>query len=243
MNNSNVNEHNAALRNILSQMYAAGFTRLECDELYYSVVSGRTDLPENTNGNTFEFFEAMLDAGVELDLHKMLARAAAIGYGPFADSCTATLLFELAKDHDENPLLMSAEPRLTYFNCKGMGNVSRYTDFVIRMIRISKNALNIELLGGKIDYNSGEAWIEIRHLADQTVDRLEIDKPGKWLTGGLYAQLQALASKSDGERSFWNICDGDEDMVLIYTTESIVRRLPAFGAFSFTEAWQGTVDT
>jgi hypothetical protein len=239
MNPSFYNDRNNSLRQIHAPMKAGGSTLQEFSEAHL-IIKPCEPLPASRHaGASFRFFEALLAAGIDFDFNAVLTRTALVGEGPLDQNFSPTLLYVLAKYHDENPYLGIITPRLTYFNGKWMRGIACYIDFVFRLVEITDGLLDIEIVGGVLDNKTGEAWIDVRHVGSQMTERWEISNHGKFMTGELYERLQRLAAERGRGRKFWNMCDGGEDMVFIFASESLVRQIPMSEKFSLTEAWQG----
>lgn len=239
MNTSLFSDRNNELRLLHSRSKAGALTIKDLSDAHIIPRPSEDTPVSRFLGSSFKFYEALLAAGIDMDLYVVLGRTALAGCDPHDKNCIATLLFLLAKYHDENPYLGSAHPRFTYFNGKWMCGISRYMDFVSRMIDITNGSLEIEILGGLLDNNTGEAWIDIRRTDTQLKERWEINNHGKFMTGELYERLQRLAAERGGGRKFLNMIDGGEDMVFIFAPESLIQQMPMSGKFSLTEAWQG----
>jgi hypothetical protein len=239
MKTSLYNDRNNALLQMHARMETEGLTEKELSDAHIMPLPGDNTPTARFLEASFKFYEALLAAGVDLNLNVALGRTALAGCDPHDKNYIATLLFLLAKYHDENPYLGSVCPRFTYFNGKWMCGIGRYIDFVSRLIDITNGSLEIEILGGLLDNNTGEAWIDIRHTDTQVSERWAIMEHGKFLTGELYERLQGVAAKRGGGRKFWSLCDGCEDMIFIFAPESLIRQIPMSEKFLLTEAWQG----
>ena len=239
MNPSFYNNRNNALRQIHAPVKTGGSTIQEFTEDYLITIPGEPLPGSRHGGASFRFYEALLAAGIDFDLNAVLTRTALVGEGPLDQNFSPTLLYSLAKYHDENPHLGIITPRLTYFNGKWMRGISCYIDFVTRLVDITDGLIDIEIVGGVLDYKTGEAWLDVRQTGSQLTERWEIDNHGKFMTGELYERLQGIAAKRGGGRTFWNMCDGGEDMVFIFATEKLIRQIPTSEKFSLTVAWQG----
>jgi hypothetical protein len=235
---------NAAIRSILTQMKTSDMTKADFTADSFSV---RFEPPSKSPPATLTplgFFGDMEDAGVSLDLRGLLHRASIdCKWGPFSEASAGKLMDYIAEQHTQKTYFQGIDPWFLAFECKWMNVLDRYVDFVSKMCEVANRKLKIHIEGGRLDYGSGEAWIEIRHRDDNSIERWGIGQPGKYLTGELYNHLRQLATKRGGEERFWNYCDGDENLIVTFASTRFMDGLPRAARSLFTEEWQGAEKT
>lgn len=235
---------NAAILEILPRMQKLGINKVDFSDGIVAV--GFDDHPEPSSETVtpLGFFGDMMDAGVSLDLRGLLHRASIdCKWGPFSEASPGKLMDYIAEQHTQKTYFQGVDPWFLAFECKWMNVLDRYIDFVSKMCEVANRKLKIHIEGGRLDYASGEAWIEIRHNDDDSLERWEIGQPGKFLTGELYNHLRRLAIRRGGDQRFWNYCDGDEALFVTFASARFMDGLPLAARSLFTEAWQGAEKT
>lgn len=234
---------NHAIRTILTQMQGLGMTKADFTD---DAIAVRFQVPSKSPPPSLTplgFFGDMEDAGVSLDLRGLLHRASTdCKWGPFSGANAGKLMDYLAEQHTQKTYFQGIDPWFLVFDCKWMNVLDRYIDFVSKMCDVANRKLKFHIEGGRLDHTTGDAWIEIRHEEDKSLERWEIGQPGKSLTGELYTQFRQLAFKRGGDKRFWNYYDG-ENLIVIFASARFMDGLPSAARSLFTEEWQGAEKT